>query len=92
MGLYGRIVKGNNKVDLNAIIDHIVHIADIGGVDCVGLGSDFDGIPSTPTNLTDVSCYPVLVNGLFNRGFKKEDIKKIMGLNLFNFLKRFYRK
>ena len=91
MGLLPKLVKGNDKVDLNAVIDHIVHIAEIGGIDCVGLGSDFDGIPSTPTDLTDVSCYPLLVNGLFDRGFKEKDIRKIMGLNLFNFLKRFDR-
>jgi membrane dipeptidase len=82
-----KIVEGNDEVDSNAVIDHIVHIAEIGGVDCVGLGSDFDGIPSTPTDLTDVSCYPALVTGLFDRGFNPEEIKKIMGLNLFNFLK-----
>ena len=89
MGLYKKIVEGNDKVDLNSIIDHIAHIADIGGVDCVGLGSDFDGIPSTPTDLTDVSCYPALIEGLSDRGFKESDIKKIMGLNLLNFLKNF---
>ena len=89
MGLYTKIVEGNNNVDLSAIIDHIVHIIDIGGVDCVGLGSDFDGIPSTPTDLTDVSCYPALVNELSDQGFKDNDIRKIMGLNLSNFLKNF---
>ena len=89
MQLYMKIVKGNDKVDLNAIIDHINHISEIGGIDCVGLGSDFDGIPSTPTNLTDVSCYPALIRGLSDRGFKENEIRKIMGLNLFNFLKKF---
>jgi len=92
MGLYEKIVKGNDKVDLNVIIDHIVHIVDVGGIDCVGLGSDFDGIPSTPTDLTDVSCYPKLIDGLSDRDFKENDIKKIMGLNLFNFLKNFDKK
>jgi len=87
MEFYMKIVEGNDKVDLNAVIDHIVHIAEIGGVECVGLGSDFDGIPSTPTDLTDVSCYPALINGLSNRGFKDKEIRGIMGLNLFNFLK-----
>jgi len=87
MQLYKKIVKGNDKVDLNAIIDHIIHISEIGGIDCVGLGSDFDGIPSTPTDLTDVSCYPTLVRGLSDRGFKENEIRKIMGLNLFNFFK-----
>ena len=87
--LYIKMVEGNDKVDLKAIVDHIVHIAEIGGVECVGLGSDFDGIPSTPTDLTDVSCYPALVNGLSDKGFKEKEIRKIMGLNLLNFLKKF---
>jgi len=89
MGLYEKIVKGNDKVGLNSIIDHIAHIVDIGGINCVGLGSDFDGIPSTPSDLTDVSYYPSLVNGLSDRGFREKDIRKIVGLNLFNFLKNF---
>jgi membrane dipeptidase len=89
MEYYKKNIEGNDTVDLNALIDHIVHISEIGGIDCVGLGSDFDGIPSTPTDLTDVSCYPALVNGLFDRGFREEEIRKIMGLNLFNFFKRF---
>jgi len=87
--LFSKIVEGNDKTDLNAVIDQIVHMADIGGVECVGLGSDFDGIPSTPTDLTDVSCYPTLVTGLYERGFNKEEAKKIMGMNLYNFFKNF---
>jgi len=88
---FTKIVEGNDKTDLNAVIDHIEHIADVGGVECIGLGSDFDGIPSTPIDLTDVSCYPALINGLSDRGFQINEIRQIMGLNLFNFLKKFDR-
>lgn len=84
-----KIVEGTDNVDLNAVIDHITHIIDIGGINCVGLGSDFDGIPFTPTDLTDVSCYPALIDGLILRGFKAQEIHKIIGLNLFHFLKQF---
>jgi membrane dipeptidase len=70
-------------------IDHIDHISDIGGLDCVGLGSDFDGINSTPSNLTDVSCYPALMEGLALKGYTTKEIQKIMGLNLYHFLKHF---
>jgi membrane dipeptidase len=89
MHSYFKTVNGIDTTDLNAIIDHLVHIAEVGGIDCVGIGSDFDGIPSTPIDLTDVSCYPKLVDRLSDRGFKNEEISKIMGLNLFNFLKKF---
>ena len=87
--LYMKMIKGNDKANINDLVDHIVHISDVGGIDCVGLGSDFDGIPTTPTDLTDASCYPKLVDGLSSRGFNEEDIRKIMGLNLNNFLKQF---
>jgi len=89
--LYPKLVKGNDTVDLQAVVDHIVHIADIGGIDCVGLGSDFDGIPSTPVDLPDVSCYPALAEGLALRGFQEKEIHKIMGLNLTYFLQHFDR-
>jgi membrane dipeptidase len=89
--LFRKYVKGTDSVNINAIVDHIVHIADIGGIDCVGLGSDFDGINSTPSDLTDVSCYPALVEALTLRGFKSREVRKIMGLNLFHFLEQFDR-
>jgi membrane dipeptidase len=89
MQLYSKIVERTEKVGLKSLIDHIAHIVEVGGINCVGLGSDFDGMPSTPTDLTDVSCYPKLIEGLSEEGFNYEDIKKIMGLNLFNFLKNF---
>ncbi len=87
--LFQKYVKDNDTVDLNAVIDHIVHIADVGGIDCVGLGSDFDGINSTPSDLTDVSCYPALMEGLALRGYNTKEIRQIMGLNLFRFLVQF---
>jgi len=79
----------NHYLDLNRVIDHIVHISEIGGIDIVGLGSDFDGIPSTPVDLKNVSFYPNLIKGLIDRDFNFNEIKKIMGLNLYNFLKKF---
>jgi membrane dipeptidase len=85
---YQRAVTGNDSVGLDELLDHIVHIATVGGIDCVGLGSDFDGIPSTPTGLEDASAYPALVVALQKRGFQEKEIRKICGLNLKNFLGR----
>jgi membrane dipeptidase len=87
--LFQKYVRGTQSVDSSAVIDHIVHIADVGGIDCVGLGSDFDGMNSTPSDVTDVSCYPALAEGLALRGFTAGEVRKIMGVNLFSFLKRF---
>jgi membrane dipeptidase len=59
-------------------IDHIVKVA---GIDHVGIGSDFDGIPDVPQGLEDVSKMPDLTAALLKRGYKEQDIQKIMGSN-----------
>lgn len=89
---YQRAVAGNDTVALNDLIDHIAHMAATGGIDCVGLGSDFDGIPSTPAGLADAAAYPALVAALQQRGFREKEIRKICGLNLQNFLRRVEQK
>jgi membrane dipeptidase len=62
--------------------DHIDHIREVAGIDHIGLGGDFDGITSVPEGLEDVSKYPSLTAELLRRGYKDDDIKKILGLNL----------
>jgi membrane dipeptidase len=62
--------------------DHIDHIRKTAGIDHIGLGGDFDGITSVPEGLEDVSKYPSLTAELLRRGYKDDDIKKILGLNV----------
>jgi membrane dipeptidase len=65
-------------------IDHIVKVA---GIDHVGIGSDFDGIPDVPKGLEDVSKIPDLTAALLKRGYSEADIQKIMGGNMLRVLK-----
>jgi membrane dipeptidase len=67
---------------VRTVVDHIEHIIKTAGIDHVGLGSDFDGISSTPKQLEDVSCYPYITQELLNRGYGREQIHKILGGNL----------
>jgi membrane dipeptidase len=67
---------------IHQVVDHIEHIIKIAGIDHVGLGSDFDGINSTPIQLEDVGCFPLITQELLNRGYKKEQILKVLGGNL----------
>ena len=53
----------------------------IAGIDHVGIGSDFDGVPSVPSGLEDVSKMPNLTAALLKRGYSEKDIQKIMGDN-----------
>lgn len=68
--------------DIHIVLDHIDHIVEVAGIDNVGLGSDFDGIEIVPRQLEDVSAYPRITQGLLDRGYSTEEIKKILGENL----------
>jgi len=61
--------------------DHIEHIRQVAGIDCVGIGSDFDGITEVPVGLEDVSKFPDLIAELLRRGWTEADVKKVAGLN-----------
>jgi len=67
---------------LKSLIDHIDHIAKIAGVDHVGLGSDFDGVPVLPQEIDSAADLPKITQALLGRGYKADDIKKILGGNL----------
>lgn len=88
---FRRATRGNEPVALDGVIDHVVHIAAQGGIDCVGLGSDFDGIASTPAGLESAACYPALAAGLRRRGFRTSETRQVLGLNLRRFLLRVER-
>lgn len=64
------------------VVDHIEHVIRVAGIDHVGLGSDFDGVPMLPKQLQDVSTYPVITQALLDRGYPEEDIHKIMSGNI----------
>jgi membrane dipeptidase len=66
---------------LSILIDHIDHIAKIAGIDHVGLGSDFDGVPSLPVGMEDISKLPNITYELLKRGYSEQDIRKVLGEN-----------
>lgn len=68
------------------LLDHICHIADLIGVRHVALGSDFDGTDLTV--IPDVSCYPLMREGLTRRGFTAEEVEHITGTNLKRFIEK----
>ena len=70
------------KSTLEQVADHIDYIRDQIGVDYIGIGGDYDGIPTLPLGLEDVSTYPVLFAELLKRGYSEEELQKIAGLNM----------
>ncbi|WP_224244616.1 dipeptidase [Hyalangium gracile] len=67
---------------LEALINHIDHVAKVAGVEHVGLGSDFDGISSTPEGIDSVADLPRITEALLARGYTPEQVQKILGGNL----------
>jgi membrane dipeptidase len=69
------------KVDIHDAIKHIRHVANIAGVNAVGIGSDFDGAPFMPDELNDCTHLPRLCDLLQKEGFKSSEVDKIAGGN-----------
>jgi len=69
------------KVSVTDIARHIRHMIKIGGIECVGLGSDFDGITSS-FEMKDASDLPILEESLRKNGFTEEEIEKIFYRNV----------
>jgi membrane dipeptidase len=76
------------RATLAQVADHIEHVRKVAGIDHVGIGSDFDGITSTPVELSGVDTFPVLLAELLRRGWSDDDIKKLAGLNLLRVLRQ----
>lgn len=75
------------RAPFHLLFDHLDYIVKLIGVDHVGLGSDFDGINSTPQQLDGVRDYPLITKELLARGYSKKDIRKILGSNFISLLK-----
>jgi membrane dipeptidase len=70
------------RATLAQVADHIDHVRAVAGIDHVGIGSDFDGITSTPVGLEDVSTFPALFAALAERGWTEGELRQLAGENL----------
>ncbi|WP_257669451.1 dipeptidase [Parapedobacter tibetensis] len=74
--------KEQLRPSLSLLFDHIDYMVKLAGIDHVGIGSDFDGITSTPKGLDDCRDFPKITAGLLQRGYSEVDIRKILGENM----------
>ena len=77
---------------LYQVADHIDHIKTIVGVDYIGIGGDYDGMPAGPIGLDDVSTYPKLFAELLKRGYSEKDLAKIAGKNVLRVMRAVEKK
>jgi membrane dipeptidase len=78
---YPPFLRVDGKAAVEDVVRHIDYLVSLIGVDQVGFGSDFEGIHRTPRGLSDVSCYPDLLDALNKRGYRSADLAKIAGEN-----------
>ncbi|MBP1661496.1 MAG: rane dipeptidase, partial [Candidatus Aminicenantes bacterium] len=79
---WAEVKKTLPPVDVKLLVDHIDHVVKVtGDCDHVGLGSDYDGTSDTPAGLENIGLLPNVTKELVRRGYKPEDIRKILGAN-----------
>jgi membrane dipeptidase len=81
VNFYPRFLRETGRATREDVVRHICHIAEVAGVEAVGLGSDFDGISETPEGLEQVSDYIYLLDDLAKLGFSTQEVEQITGRN-----------
>lgn len=75
------------KSTIADMADHIDHIRKVAGVESIGIGGDFDGMPSGPVGFEDVRGYPLLFAELARRGYSQVELEMIASRNALRVLR-----
>jgi membrane dipeptidase len=70
------------RAPFDSLIAHFDHVIKVAGIDHVGIGTDFDGIPVPPAGIDSAADLPKVTVALMARGYTAEDMKKLLGGNL----------
>lgn len=81
---------GGGTTSMDDFLNHLDHVAGLVGTGVIALGSDFDGIDTTPAGMEDCRCYPVITARLLERGYTENEIRDIMGENLFRLMEKVF--
>jgi membrane dipeptidase len=72
---------------ISDVADHVEHVRAVAGIDHVGIGGDFDGVPATPAGLDGVDSYPNLLAELVERGWSDAELAKLTWHNALRVLR-----
>jgi membrane dipeptidase len=70
------------RAPFDSLIAHFDHVIRVAGIDHVGIGTDFDGIPVPPEGIDSAADLPKVTAALMARGYTAEDMRKLLGGNL----------
>ncbi len=82
VNFYPAFLCAKGEADLDTVVDHIDHMAQLGGAKHIGMGSDFDGIETHPVGLEHAGCVYALLERMQARGYTEEAIRDFAGENL----------
>jgi membrane dipeptidase len=63
------------------IVDHIDYIKNLIGIDHIGIGSDFDGVPSLPQGMNGMEDLVLVTYEMLKRGYTEGEVLKVLGGN-----------
>jgi membrane dipeptidase len=86
INFYSTFLNPDSKASLDTVVDHMAYMCDLGGENCVGFGSDFDGIDIWPDGLRNAGDVYALMDRMRSRGFGEKLVEKIAGLNFKRYL------
>ncbi len=80
------LLRDGRKVTSETVVRHIDYMVSLVGDENVAFGSDFDGIPGTPEDVTGSDCYPVILDLLRQRGYSEETLRRLCWGNVMRVL------
>ncbi|GMN03113.1 dipeptidase [Erythrobacter sp. MTPC3] len=76
------------QTTIGDMADHIDHIKAVAGVEYIGIGADYDGMPTGPVGMEDVTGYPALFTELARRGYSQVELELISSRNAIRVLRQ----
>jgi len=70
------------RAPFDSLIAHFDHVTNVAGIDSIGIGTDFDGIPVPPEGINSAADLPKITAALMARGYTADDMQKLLGGNL----------
>lgn len=92
INFYGPFLQKDNKSTIKSILEHMRHLIKVGGINVVGIGTDFDGMSDEGLELKGVQDMPMLIEAMEQDKFTSSEIESICYKNFEKFLKRYYEE
>jgi len=81
VNFHSRFLSTEPRAHVADVVRHVLHLIQVGGVEHVAIGSDFEGDITPPPELSDASAFPRLAAALEKAGVARPDVAKIFSEN-----------